>query len=229
MAPSAYVGNAKQAASCYVTRYGFRHIAYAGLETGIRDVVTCVISNGGATFLLQAPFRGLDAAEKGTPKSEKRTLAEIHDHLSRHGDAVKDVAFEVDNARALYRRAVDKGAVSVQEPTIHKDHFSDLTTAIITTYGDATHTLVEKTIYQGASQPSYRIIAAEDPVQKYLPPTTFEAIDNCVGNQHWGEMREACDFYENALAFHRFWTVDNTLLLAAQRRPGGGRAIEDPD
>lgn len=31
-----YVGNAKQAASYYVTRFGFHPIAYKGLETGSR-------------------------------------------------------------------------------------------------------------------------------------------------------------------------------------------------
>lgn len=38
-----WVGNAKQAASYYVTRMGFKPIAYRGLETGSRDVVTHVV------------------------------------------------------------------------------------------------------------------------------------------------------------------------------------------
>ena len=32
-----YVGNAKQAAHFYKTAFGFQSLAYAGLETGVRD------------------------------------------------------------------------------------------------------------------------------------------------------------------------------------------------
>lgn len=207
-----YVGNAKQAASYYVARFGFRHIAYAGLETGSRNIASHVISNGGATFVLKAPLREVVAIEKDIPGSEKRLLSEIHAHLSKHGDTVSDVAFEVDDARAVYYRAVDKGAISVQEPTTFKDEFGEVTTAVIRTYGDTTHTLVEKTDYRGIFLPGYRSTGTDDPIQKYLPPISLEAIDHCVGNQDWGGMQEACDFYENTLSFHRFWTVDDTLL-----------------
>ena len=38
-----YVGNAKQAADWYVTRFGFTHFAFNGLVTGSRDVATHVV------------------------------------------------------------------------------------------------------------------------------------------------------------------------------------------
>ena len=38
-----YVGNAKQAAYYYQTAWGFQPVAYAGLETGIKDKVSCVM------------------------------------------------------------------------------------------------------------------------------------------------------------------------------------------
>jgi 4-hydroxyphenylpyruvate dioxygenase len=37
----------------------------------------------------------------------------------------------------------------------------------------------------------------------------LEAIDHCVGNQDWDEMENICDYYENVLGFHRFWSVDD--------------------
>lgn len=37
----------------------------------------------------------------------------------------------------------------------------------------------------------------------------LEVIDHCVGNQDWDEMEAACDYYEKALGFHRFWSVDD--------------------
>jgi 4-hydroxyphenylpyruvate dioxygenase len=38
-----YVANAKQAASFYTTRFGFRIVAYAGLETGSRDYCSYLV------------------------------------------------------------------------------------------------------------------------------------------------------------------------------------------
>jgi len=41
-----WVGNAFQTANYLITRFGFKHIAYRGLETGSRDLVTHVVSQG---------------------------------------------------------------------------------------------------------------------------------------------------------------------------------------
>jgi 4-hydroxyphenylpyruvate dioxygenase len=38
-----YVGNAKQAAHYYKTAFGFQELAYAGLETGVRDSCSYVL------------------------------------------------------------------------------------------------------------------------------------------------------------------------------------------
>lgn len=56
-----YVGNAKQAAAFYVTRFGFREIAYRGLETGSRTVASHVVENGRVRFVLTSPIRGVDS------------------------------------------------------------------------------------------------------------------------------------------------------------------------
>jgi 4-hydroxyphenylpyruvate dioxygenase len=128
-----------------------------------------------------------------TPE-DKSLLEEIHTHLAKHGDAVKDVAFEVDDVRALYNLAVSKGAVAVEEPKILKDGKNgEVLTAVIRTYGDTTHTLVERSRYTGAFLPGFSAVAnTEDTIQKLLPPISLEAVDHCVGNQDWNEMETIC-------------------------------------
>src|SRR5574338_413850 len=41
-----YVGNAKQAAHFYKTAFGFQSLAYAGPETGMKDVASYVVQQG---------------------------------------------------------------------------------------------------------------------------------------------------------------------------------------
>jgi 4-hydroxyphenylpyruvate dioxygenase len=188
-----YVGNAKQAASYFITRFGFDLIAYQGLETGHRCVSSHVIANGDVVFVFSAPIRDMNTIEEDCTDSEKLLLAEIHEHLSKHGDAVKDVAFEVDNVEALYTSAVMNGAVGIQAPTTLSDESGELLMAVIGTYGDTTHTLVEKHEYYGLFMPGYSAIDDDDPILKYLPRISLETIDHCVGNQDWGGLQAVCD------------------------------------
>ncbi|KAH7370745.1 4-hydroxyphenylpyruvate dioxygenase-like protein [Rhexocercosporidium sp. MPI-PUGE-AT-0058] len=211
-----YVGNAKQAASFYTTRLGFYTIAYKGLETGSRYIASHVVANGNVRFVLTSPIKSYSCLDGDEPISleERSLLKEIYAHLEKHGDAVKDVAFEVDNVASVYNQAVDQDAVSVQAPRILSDENGSVTTAIIRTYGDTTHTLISRDSYNGVFLPGYKSIPSSkvDPLQHLLPSVKLEAIDHCVGNQDWGAMEAACAYYERCLSFHRFWSVDDSQI-----------------
>lgn len=192
-----WVGNAKQAASFYVTTFGFQLVAYKGLETGSRDVAAYVVGKNNIRFVLCSPLRGNDG--------------EIHRHLQKHGDAVKDVAFEVDDARAVYYAAVSRGASSTAEPELKEDADGSIIMASITTFGETTHTFVERFSYHGVFLPGYRRVTS-NPIELLLPEVALENIDHCVGNQGWNEMDKVCHFYEETLGFHRFWSVDDKAI-----------------
>ncbi|KAL2213791.1 4-hydroxyphenylpyruvate dioxygenase [Sarocladium strictum] len=209
-----YVGNAKQAASYYTTLFGFHTLAYRGLETGSRYFASYVVANAGVRFVFTSPLR----SEKNLPEDEpisaedRKLLKEIHEHLEKHGDAVKDVAFEVDNVEGVYHKAVAEGAVSVQAPRPLKDaEHGSVTTAVINTYGDTTHTLISRGSYNGIFLPGFRAPKASTSVIA-VPDVPLERIDHCVGNQDWHEMVSACAFYEQCLSFHRFWSVDDSQI-----------------
>ncbi|MGG6497302.1 UNVERIFIED_CONTAM: VOC family protein, partial [Bacteroidetes bacterium 56_B9] len=80
----------------------------------------------------------------------------MYDHLDKHGDGVKDVAFEVDDVYAVYENAIKSGAVSVTPPHTDFSDEGDVLTASIRTYGDTTHTFIQRTTYTGAFLPGYR-------------------------------------------------------------------------
>jgi 4-hydroxyphenylpyruvate dioxygenase len=137
----------------------------------------------------------------------------MHAHLERHGDAVKDVAFEVDNVEGVYYKAVDEGAIAVQNPKTFKDaEHGSVSTAVICTYGDTTHTLISRNHYTGPFLPGFRAWNKESTSNIQLPDVPLARIDHCVGNQSWNEMVSACAFYEQCLSFHRFWSVDDNEI-----------------
>ena len=188
-----YVGNAKQAASYYITRMGFERLAYRGLETGNRSICSHVIRNGSITFILTSPLRSLNQLDRCTAE-EQEQLREIHRHLEQHGDGVKDVAFEVDSVDAVFGAALKGGAKVVSRPRVLEDESGKVTVATIQTYGQTTHTLLERRSYRGAFLPGYRLEnGPEDPICRLLPGVHLNRIDHCVGNQDWDEMDQICE------------------------------------
>ncbi|EGS23575.1 4-hydroxyphenylpyruvate dioxygenase-like protein [Thermochaetoides thermophila DSM 1495] len=209
-----WVGNAKQAAAYYTSHFGFKTIAYRGLETGSRYFASYVVQNGDIRFVFTSPLRSyVHLPEDAVISPEERALLkEMHDHQEKHGDAVKDVAFEVDNVDGVYARAVAAGAEAVQPPTSFGDKETGFVrTAIIRTYGDTTHTLISRTGFRGAFLPGFRAVTPS-PATVELPTVPLARIDHCVGNQDWNQMVSACDFYEQCLSFHRFWSVDDKQI-----------------
>ncbi|CZR58200.1 probable 4-hydroxyphenylpyruvate dioxygenase [Phialocephala subalpina] len=208
-----YVGNAKQAASYYITRLGFKSIAYSGLEIGSRYTSSHVVGSGSVRFVLTSPIRSSQDPKNEISETDRALLKEIHQHLEEHGDGVKDVSFEVDDVKAVYEHAVANGAVSVSEPKVVTEKGKgEVLMATIRTYGDTTHTLIDRSKYTGAFLPGYKSVEGEDSLGKFLPGIELEAIDHCVGNQDWGKMNEACEYYEKCLGFHRFWSVDDSEI-----------------
>src|SRR5262245_51853025 len=103
-----YVGNAKQAAHYYATTFGFTPVAYAGLETGVRDRASYVLEQGKIRFVLTS---GLTADSP------------IAQHCLAHGDGAKVIALEVPDAEVAWRNACDRGAKSAFEPMVADDEY----------------------------------------------------------------------------------------------------------
>ncbi|KAI8671004.1 4-hydroxyphenylpyruvate dioxygenase [Fusarium keratoplasticum] len=209
-----WVGNAKQAASYYTSLFGFKTIAYKGLETGSRYFASYVVANNDVRFVFTSPLRSEAHFPDDEPisKSDRKLLKEMYAHLERHGDAVKDVAFEVDNVEGVYYKAVEEGAIAVQDPLVTKDkEHGSVSTAVICTYGDTTHTLISRQNYTGPFLPGFRAVNKKT-ASVSMPDVPLARIDHCVGNQSWNEMVSACAFYEQCLSFHRFWSVDDSQI-----------------
>ena len=132
--------------------------------------------------------------------------------LETHGDGIKDVAFTVDDAAGIYNKAVERGAKSVKAPETLKDEHGSVIVASVQTYGDTIHTFVQRVDYTGPFLPGFKDHHLKEVYNKIMKPTSLEFIDHCVGNQPDLEMEAAASWYEKMLDFHRFWSVDDTMI-----------------
>src|SRR5215213_180407 len=133
-----YVGNALQAASYWARSLGFTEVAYAGLETGVRDRASHVLEQGRIRIVLTGAL---------VPGHE------IGAHVAKHGDGVKVIALGVPDVDHAYREATTRGARGVEEPHDLSDDDGTVRLASIATYGDTLHTFVDRSQYRGAFMP----------------------------------------------------------------------------
>ncbi len=171
-----YVGNAVQAAYFYIHALGFKEVAYAGLETGVRDHTSHVLEQGRIRLVLTGALR---------PGHE------IGRHQSEHGDGAKVIALSVPDVEHAYREATTRGADGIREPWEEQDEHGTIRFAQIATYGETLHTFVDRSDYKGPFAPGY---VARD---RSSGDVGLLAIYHIVGNVELGHMQTWVKFYED--------------------------------
>jgi 4-hydroxyphenylpyruvate dioxygenase len=174
-----YVGNAKQAAYFYTRAFGFTQVAYAGLETGVRDRASYVLQQGRVRFVLTGALR---------------SDHEVAVHQRKHGDGVKVIALSVPDVRAAYEHATACGATGLSEPRELTDEHGTICIADVATYGETVHRFVDRSRYRGTFLPGY----VETPHPSDVAQTgMLVAIDHIVGNVELGAMEQWVKYYED--------------------------------
>jgi 4-hydroxyphenylpyruvate dioxygenase len=185
-----YVGNAKQSAYYYQMAWGYKLVAYAGPETGMRDRASYVLEQGKIRLVLTTAM---------SPDSE------IAQHQVKHGDGVKFLSLWVDDATKSFEETVKRGAKPYMEPTRFEDEHGYVIISGIYTYGETVHKFVERRNYSGPFLPGYK--APNNALETV--PVGLKYVDHCVGNVELGEMDQWVKFYEDVMGFKLLLTFDD--------------------
>jgi len=181
------VGNAKQAAYFYHRAFGFDHIAYSGPETGNSKRVSYVLRQGDIWFMITTPLRHDDP---------------LTSWLSLHGDGVRDISFEVDDAAAVHAEAVAGGARSHDAPFTWSDDTGAVQKASINAYGEVLHSFIQRDGF-GGFLPGFEIREIKG------RNTGLTCVDHVVGNVEDRQMDRWVRFYGDTLGLERFVSYDD--------------------
>ena len=206
-----YVGNAKQAAHFYKTAFGFQSLAYAGLETGLKDRVSYVLKQDKIRIVLTTALN---------------SKSPIGEHVKKHGDGVKVIALWVDDSKKAYRETIERGAKSYLKPVIESDEFGEVVKSGIFTYGETVHLFIERKNYNGDFLPGFVKWESD-----YNPSSVgLKFVDHMVGNVGWGEMNTWVKWYEEVMGFVNFLSFDDkqihteySALMSKVMSNGNGR------
>ncbi|SFJ08338.1 4-hydroxyphenylpyruvate dioxygenase [Thermoflavimicrobium dichotomicum] len=183
-----YTSNAKQACYFLCQTFGFRPVAYSGLESGNRERVSYVVEQGKIRFVISGAY---------SPEHE------MTEFVKKHGDGIKDIALRVPDVEKAFNEAKSRGAIIIKEPYEEKDEFGVIKKAVIGTYGDTVHTLVERKDYQGLFAPGFIPCELEIPSKD----TGLVAVDHVVGNVE--RMEEWVSYYEKVMGFKQMIHFDD--------------------
>lgn len=183
-----WVGNAQAFTGFLRALFGFEPFAYAGPETGRRDRVSHVFSQGAIRFVVTGSL---------SPDSP------IAEHVRLHGDGVRDICFRVDDVERTYNAVRARGARDERGVQIDEDDHGVLRHAAIRTYGETVHTLLDRSDYDGLFAPGYTTspTAGNGGTSE---PVGLTHIDHVVGNVERGNLSEWVRYYETVLGFEQF-------------------------
>ncbi len=206
-----YVGNAKQSAHFYKTAFGFQSLAYAGLETGLKDRVSYVLQQDKIRLVLTT------ALTSDSP---------IGEHVKKHGDGVKVIALWVDDATKSFEETTSRGAKPFMEPIREEDENGYVIRSGIYTYGETVHMFVERKNYNGDFLPGFKKWESD-----YKPTAIgLKFVDHMVGNVGWNQMNTWVKWYEDVMGFVNFLSFDDkqihteySALMSKVMSNGNGR------
>ena len=204
-----WVGNAKQAMYYWWKAFGFKPVAYSGLETGNREFASYVLESGKIRFVISAPYEPSSA---------------IAAHHMVHGDGVKMIALTVDDVAQAFEATTSRGGVAARAPREESDEHGTLRTSAIRAYGEVLHVFVDRSDYRGPFAPTYQ------PLDLPAEPTGLAAIDHMVGNVQLGKMDYWVNFYHQVMGFRQLLHFDDqdisteySALMSKVMQNGSGR------
>lgn len=179
-----YVEDLEEAARGWQDAYGF---SVAGESTSA-DHHGLALRHGGITLVLT------------TPLSDRHPASA---YLPAHGDGVADIALRTRDAGAAFASAVAAGARALREPERHSGD-GPRATALIGSFGDVVHTLVEREPGAPGGLPAgFTPVAGEQP--SWGGEVGLLEIDHFAVCLPAGDLDTTVRFYRNALGFSKIF------------------------
>jgi 4-hydroxyphenylpyruvate dioxygenase len=141
-----------------------------------------------------------------------------------HGDGVKHIAMEVDDASQAFEATTSRGGKPAWEPREEKDEHGIYRTSAIHAYGDVLHVFVDRGDYAGPFAPTYKALDYDH------QPAGLVAIDHMVGNVQLGKMNYWVNWYHEVMGFRQLMHFDDkdisteySALMSKVMENGTGR------
>jgi 4-hydroxymandelate synthase len=189
-----FVADAESFAEEHCRSFGFAIAGRGGPETGRAGARSILLRQGEIALLVTEP---LDGAHSGA------------EYLRRHGDGVGVVGLRVDDARAAFAEAVEKGAVPVGSPQEFGSGDDRVVFASVNGFGDVEHRFTQRTSAGGPFAPG--MLGPSAPESRNAMLTAVDHLAVCLPA---GELAGTVQRYRDVFGFSQ--TFEERIVVGTQ-------------
>jgi 4-hydroxymandelate synthase len=193
-----YVEDAEQAAAYLCDSFGFA-VHGRGRDFGKRR--SMLLRQREITFLLTSTTTDTQTTTDTHPAAE---------YVRMHGDGVAVIGFAVDDARAAFSEAVERGAVPTMPPTVLGNRGAGVTFASVLGFGDVEHRFVSRETAAAPFAPGVIEEIAPVPSRGGL----LEMVDHIAICLPAGELAETVRSYQEVFGFSE--TFEERIVVGSQ-------------
>ncbi len=124
-----YVANALQSIYFFKQGFGFQVIGYKEKSSEAPEEASYILKQGNIHIVITSAL--------GPSHS-------INQYVHCHGDGIKDIAFEVEDAQYAFETTIKQGATPIRAPECIQDKNGKIIKASIQTFGDTQHSFIER-------------------------------------------------------------------------------------
>ena len=183
-----YVGSAKQWAYMHQNAFGFRLRGYSGPETGVRDRISYLLTQGDINFIFTS-FMSPDDY--------------IGQHVHMHGDGIKDISLKVPDIERTVSAIRERKLITPAKVEKKDTGNGIIRRSAIQTYGETMHSLYDLSEYDSDLPPNFEEVD-DDRKGKGL-----KMIDHVVGNVEDAKMDQWVNYYIQGLGFNQLMSFDD--------------------
>ena len=174
-----HVGMAKMVAYWHVKALGFELVGYRGPETGHSDTLSFLMEKNGIRLLITS--------------AAKPSAYDVLSFVDRHGNAVKRIAYYVDDVNEAFQTAVERGAIPIHPPKREENEQGYVEEAAIRLFDRKEITFFNDKNYSGLFRPNFKAHSIEGFEPDF--DNGFQAIDHIAYGLHTNEMDYWCGYF----------------------------------
>ena len=176
-----YVGMAKMVTYWHVKALGFELKGFMGPETGNPDTVSFLIEKGNVRFVITSA---------ASPSN-----FDVLSFVDRHGNGVSKIAYAVNDVKAAYETAVDRGGIPIGEIQRQENELGYVEEASIRLLARKEICFFDNSNYNGLFRPGFEPLE----IAGFTPDfdNGFLFIDHIAYGLHVNEMEYWSNYFQN--------------------------------
>lgn len=177
------VSDLKQSLMLYQGKLEFTPIAFSNTE----NTHSIMLEHGNVRIILS---------------TAKNNHCDIYQHIEKHGEGIREIAFTTECAKDDFKRAIAQGSLPILAPEKLAEGPLSLTKATVTAFGDTRYSFIERHNHTKYFLPSFQKYEEQSNNRRFADLTSIDHLAICVKK---GDLMQWVQFHEKTLGMAKIY------------------------